>query len=68
MTILFVLVPVALVLVAIALVGFGWATRGGQFDDLETPALRALRDDTDAPHNRPAPPANHSIGRAPSKS
>ncbi|MDX2060456.1 MAG: cbb3-type cytochrome oxidase assembly protein CcoS [Gemmatimonadales bacterium] len=66
MTILFILVPVALVLVAIALVGFGWATRKGQFDDLETPALRALRDDTDSPRDRPA--TGHSIGRPASKS
>lgn len=49
MTILFVLVPLALVLVGAALLAFGLATRVGQFDDLETPALRMLRDDHDDP-------------------
>ena len=45
MTILFVLVPVALAIVAAAVAGFAWAAGKGQFDDLETPALRILRDD-----------------------
>jgi cbb3-type cytochrome oxidase maturation protein len=27
-----------------AVVAFWWATRGGQFDDLKTPAVRALHD------------------------
>lgn len=49
MTILFLLVPVALAIVAVALVGFGWAVRRGQFDDLDTPALRVLRDDAPRP-------------------
>lgn len=50
MSVLFVLVPVALAVVGIAVGAFLWATRRGQFDDLETPALRVLRDDppTDA--------------------
>lgn len=55
MTIIFLLVPVALALVAVALVGFGWAARRGQFDDLETPALRILRDDGAAPPRTPKP-------------
>ncbi len=46
MTILFILVPVALGIVLIGVVAFVWATRQGQFDDLETPALRILRDDS----------------------
>ncbi len=45
MTILFILVPVALGIVLISVIGFVWATRQGQFDDLETPALRMLRDE-----------------------
>lgn len=45
MTILYLLVPVAIGIVLIAVAGFVWATRRGQFDDLETPALRMLRDD-----------------------
>lgn len=52
MTILYLLVPLAIGLVLAAVGGFVWATRRGQFDDLETPALRMLRDDP----ARPAPP------------
>lgn len=42
---IFVLVPVSLVLVAIAIGIFFWATRHGQFDDLDSPAWRILHDD-----------------------
>jgi cbb3-type cytochrome oxidase maturation protein len=45
MSVLFVLVPVALLLVAVAVAAFVWAARKGQFDDLTTPALRAVHDD-----------------------
>lgn len=45
MSVLFVLVPVAIVVVAVAIAAFLWATRGGQFDDLDTPPLRLLGDD-----------------------
>jgi len=53
MNILFVLVPVALVLASAGLVAFRWAVRSGQFDDLDTPALRILIDD-DAPDSDPS--------------
>lgn len=52
MTILYVLVPLAIGIVLIAVAGFAWATHRGQFDDLETPALRMLRDE---PPTRPTP-------------
>jgi cbb3-type cytochrome oxidase maturation protein len=32
--------------VGAAVIAFIWATRRGQFDDLDTPAIRALHDDT----------------------
>jgi cbb3-type cytochrome oxidase maturation protein len=48
MSIIYVLVPVALLIVLAALAGFRWAAARGQFDDLETPALRAIRDDAPA--------------------
>ena len=55
MSVLFVVVPLALLLVFAAVLGFLWAVRRGQFDDLKTPAIRALHeDDGPAP---PAPPA-----------
>jgi cbb3-type cytochrome oxidase maturation protein len=49
MSVMYLVLPVALVLVLAALVAFRWAARGGQFDDLETPALRALDDDEGRP-------------------
>ena len=45
MEVLFIVVPLALVVVGAAVGAFVWATRRGQFDDLETPALRMLTDD-----------------------
>ncbi|MEO1172604.1 MAG: cbb3-type cytochrome oxidase assembly protein CcoS [Myxococcota bacterium] len=45
MTALFILVPLAIVFVAVMLGAFVWATRRGQFDDLQTPAVRILADD-----------------------
>ena len=48
MTILYLAIPVALTLVAAALVGFAWAARTGQLDDLTTPAVRVLLDDEPA--------------------
>jgi cbb3-type cytochrome oxidase maturation protein len=41
----FVVLPLALIVVLAAVAAFGWAARRGQFDDLETPALRMLHDD-----------------------
>ncbi|HKJ00352.1 MAG TPA: cbb3-type cytochrome oxidase assembly protein CcoS [bacterium] len=51
--ILYVLIPVTLVLAAIALLLFVWAIQSGQFDDLETPAIRILFDDGPAPEREP---------------
>ena len=45
MSVLFVVLPLALLIVAAAAGAFVWASRGGQFDDLDTPAVRALHDD-----------------------
>ena len=45
MGVLYVLVPLAAVIVVIALAAFRWALRTGQFDDLDTPPLRVLLDD-----------------------
>jgi cbb3-type cytochrome oxidase maturation protein len=49
MTVLYVLVPLALVLSGLAVLAFAWATKDGQLDDLETPALRILHDDERRP-------------------
>jgi cbb3-type cytochrome oxidase maturation protein len=45
MTVLFVVLPLATVLSGLAALAFVWATRRGQFDDLDTPAVRLLTDD-----------------------
>ena len=44
----YVLLPLGLVLAAVAVGMFVWAVRRGQFDDLETPAMRMLFDDEPA--------------------
>jgi len=47
MRILFLLIPMALGVIGVALWAFLWAVRTGQFDDLEGPAHRILMDDDD---------------------
>jgi cbb3-type cytochrome oxidase maturation protein len=47
MRILYLLIPMALGVVGVALWAFLWAVRTGQFDDLEGPAHRILMDDDD---------------------
>lgn len=50
---IFVLLPLALLIAAIAVCFFIWAASTGQFDDLETPAVRILFDDEEvAPPTR----------------
>jgi len=49
MGIIFLLLPLALLFVGIAVAWFVWAVRSGQFDDLETPAVRILFDDQEQP-------------------
>jgi len=53
MSVMYVILPVALVVVFIAVIAFVWAARKGQFDDLETPALRALHDDVEKKKSPP---------------
>ena len=47
MRILYLLIPMALGVIGVALWAFLWAVRTGQFDDLEGPAHRILMDDDD---------------------
>lgn len=55
MSVLFVALPVAIALGGAAVAAFIWATRGGQFDDLETPRWRVLTEDSPrlTPGHRP---------------
>lgn len=51
MNILLLLIPLSLVLLGAAIWAFIWAVQGGQFDDLDTPALDILvDDDMPSPH------------------
>lgn len=45
MSIVAIVLPLALLIVAAAVGAFVWAARSGQFDDTETPATRVLIDD-----------------------
>jgi cbb3-type cytochrome oxidase maturation protein len=45
MSIIFLMIPMALLLGAAFVYGFFWSTSNGQLDDLETPAHRILNDD-----------------------
>jgi cbb3-type cytochrome oxidase maturation protein len=47
MNILFLLIPISLILMGVAIWVFLWAIRSGQFEDLEGPAHRILMDDDD---------------------
>jgi cbb3-type cytochrome oxidase maturation protein len=47
MEILYLLIPLGLFVLGIAIWGFIWAVKTGQFDDMEGPAHRILMDDDD---------------------
>lgn len=49
MTILYLLIPLGILLLGIAVAAFFWATRSGQFDDLESPGWSVVLDDDRAP-------------------
>ena len=57
---IFVLLPLALLIAAIAVGFFIWAAKTGQFDDMETPAVRILFDDEE-----PRRPAKASASAVP---
>ncbi len=45
MSVLFIVLPLALLIVAAGVWACVWAIRDGQYDDAETPAHRMLNDD-----------------------
>lgn len=47
MDILYLLIPLAVVIMMVAAGAFIWAVKNGQYDDLEGPAHRILMDDDD---------------------
>ncbi len=46
MSVIYILLPLALLVAGGFVLAFIWAARRGQFDDLETPAMRILDDDS----------------------
>jgi cbb3-type cytochrome oxidase maturation protein len=58
MTILYLILPLALLFAGAAVAAFAWAVRSGQLDDVDTPPRRILFDDERAePARRGGPPA-----------
>jgi cbb3-type cytochrome oxidase maturation protein len=55
MSIMYMILPLSLVMALVAVVAFRWATKKGQFDDLDTPAWRVVLDD-ESGRAPPAPP------------
>lgn len=49
MEILYLLIPIAIGLLALIVALFFWAVKSGQFEDLDSPAWRILMDDEPAP-------------------
>jgi cbb3-type cytochrome oxidase maturation protein len=45
MSVVYLVLPLALAVVMAAVAAFIWSARSGQFDDLDTPAIRVLHDD-----------------------
>ena len=45
MSVLYIVLPLALLIVAAAVGAYVWAVTRGQFDDLDTPAMRAVDDE-----------------------
>ena len=45
MSVILIMIPMAILLAGIGVAGFIYAAKRGQFDDLDTPAIRAVFDD-----------------------
>lgn len=54
MDIIFVLIPLAIVLVIVAIIAFFWAVRHRQFEDLERHSMSILLDDDKNQKNDPS--------------
>ncbi|BFM12879.1 cbb3-type cytochrome oxidase assembly protein CcoS [Simiduia litorea] len=56
MEILFLLVPIALIFIGLAIKLLFWAVKNGQYDDLNTEGQRILFDDESKPSTAPKKP------------
>lgn len=48
MSVVYVVLPVAIVLAIGFVAAFIWATRSGQYDDMDSPAVRMLHDEDES--------------------
>ena len=67
MSVLFVVLPLAFLVAAGMVAAFVWAVRTGQYDDVETPAVRILHDQEPEPPDpaEPSADAREAQGPAP---
>lgn len=56
MSLVFLALPIALAIAALAVGAWWWAAKSGQYDDLETPRHRALWEDDPADSSEIRPP------------
>ncbi len=54
MSVVYIALPAVLLLALAGVIAFIWAVRSGQMDDLDTPGLRILGDDDEAPSPLPS--------------
>ena len=66
MAVIYLLLPLALLITVTFLILFVWATRDGQFDDVQTPQIRVMFDDDRAPPAASEEPSEPSVERKPS--
>jgi cbb3-type cytochrome oxidase maturation protein len=59
---LYLLIPLGLLLLGLAVAAFFWAVGSGQFDDLESPGVSVIMDDDSKPLEDPGE-ADHSRER-----
>lgn len=64
MELVFVLLPLALILAGVGVAAFVWAAKRGQFDDLETPAVRILFEDEELGTNAQGDESDEETRRA----
>jgi len=62
---LYLLIPVGLIFIALAVKVLFWAIKNGQYDDLDTEAHRILFDDDDTPAQENTKPADDDKNKEP---
>ncbi len=65
MTALYVMIPIAIIVVGLAIWLFFWAVDSGQYDDMDSPAHRILFDDEDPRHQAAVDEAEGRPGKEP---